>query len=146
MAKSNDFENDLMQLIFNNVAIADLGDASGVQPSGSAGNLYVALHTADPGEAGNQSTSECTYTGYARIAVVRSAGGWTVSGNSATNTAEVLFGECTAGSETATDFSVGLESSGSTRICYKGTLDSSRAISSGVTPRFAAGTLTVTEE
>src|ERR1035438_9604263 len=44
--------------------------------------LWVALHTADPGNAGNQTTSEAAYTGYARIATQRSgtgAGSWVIS-------------------------------------------------------------------
>ena len=52
MSKSNTFENDLLQLLFNNVDIADIGDAAGIQNSATAGSLYLALHTADPGEAG----------------------------------------------------------------------------------------------
>ena len=35
--------------------------------------LWVSLHTADPGNAGNQTTSEAAYTGYARIATQRTA-------------------------------------------------------------------------
>ena len=85
MSKSNTFENDLLQLIFNNVDIADIGDAGGLQNSATAGSLYLALHTADPGEAGNATTSESAYGSYARQAVARSGAGWTVSGNSATN-------------------------------------------------------------
>ena len=75
MSKSNTFENDLLKLIFNNVDIADIGDAGGLQNSAAAGSLYVALHTADPGEAGNATTNETAYTNYARVAVGRSGAG-----------------------------------------------------------------------
>jgi hypothetical protein len=68
---------NILELIFQNLAWANIGDASGLQPSGAAGNFYISLHTANPA-GGNQTTSECTYTSYARVAVVRSAGGWTV--------------------------------------------------------------------
>jgi len=81
MSKGNTFENDLLQLLFNNVDIADIGDASGIQNSAAAGSLYVALHTGDPGEAGTAATNESAYGSYARQAVARSAAGWTVSGN-----------------------------------------------------------------
>ena len=91
MSKSNTFENDILQLIFNNVDIADIGDAGGLQNSATAGSLYVALHTSDPGEAGNAATNESAYTSYARVAVARSGAGWTVSGNSATNFALKFF-------------------------------------------------------
>jgi hypothetical protein len=54
--------NALLLLLFNNTAWAVVGDASGLQPSGAAGNLYLSLHTASPGEGGNQSTNEIAYT------------------------------------------------------------------------------------
>lgn len=136
MSKSNTTENDLMLFVFN--ATATSWD--------SATTLYVALHTADPGEAGNQSTSEANYTGYARVAVSRNAGGWTVSGNQASNTALLQFPQCTAGSSTATHVSIGLASTGSTQILYSGALSSSLAISAGIQPQFSASTLVVTED
>lgn len=144
MSMSNASETALLQLLFNNTDWANVGDAAGLQNSAAAGSFYVALHTADPGEAGTQATSEATYTGYARVAVARSGVGWTVTGNQVTNAATVQFGECTAGSETITHFSVGLESSGATAILYSGALSASRAVSSGITPLFNAGALTGT--
>lgn len=146
MSKSNTFENDLLQLIFNNVDIADIGDASGLQNSATAGSLYVALHTADPGEAGTSATSESAYGSYARQAVARSGAGWTVSGNSATNAALIQFPECTGGSETITHVSITTAVSGSSKILYSGALSASRSVSSGIQPQFAANALTVTED
>lgn len=147
MSASNAFENDCMLLLFNNTNIANLGDATGVRGSTTAGSLFVALHTADPGEAGNQSTSEATYTGYARVAVARSGAGWTISGTAPTqaaNAAAVTFGACTAGSNTITFFSVGLVTSGATEILASGALTASLSVSAGITPSFAIGQLTVT--
>ena len=141
MSMSNASETKLLQLLFQNDAWELVGDASGLQPSATAGSLYVALHTADPTDAGNQTTSEASYTGYARVAVARSAGGWTVSGNQVSNTATVQFGECTAGSATVTHFSVGLLSAGAGDILYSGALSASRAVSAGITPLFNPGTL-----
>lgn len=141
MSMSNASETALLNLLFNNVDWANIGDAAGLQNSAAAGSFYVALHTADPGDAGNQSTNEVSYTGYARVAVARTAGGWTVSGNQVSNTATVQFGECTAGSATATHFSVGLLTSGAGDILYSGALSASRSISSGITPLFNAGAL-----
>lgn len=146
MSKSNTFENDILQLIFNNVDIADIGDAGGLQNSASAGSLYVALHTGDPGEAGNASTNESAYTSYARVAVARSGAGWTVSGNSATNFALIQFPECTGGSETITHVSITTAVSGTSKILYSGALSASRSVSSGIQPQFAASALTVTED
>lgn len=141
MSMSNASETNLLNLLFNNTDWANVGDAAGLQNSAAAGSFYVALHTADPGDAGNQSTNEVSYTGYVRVAVARTAGGWTVSGNQVSNTATVQFGECTAGSATATHFSVGLLTSGAGDILYSGSLSASRSISSGITPLFNAGAL-----
>jgi len=146
MSLSNASETALLSLLFNNTAWAGIGDAGGLQPSAAAGNLFIALHTADPGETGNQSTSEAAYTGYARVSVARSAGGFTVAGNQVSNTATVQFGECTAGSATVTYFSVGVATSGATAILYRGALSASRAISAGITPLFNSGALTGTAD
>lgn len=139
MSKTNDFENDLLLLLFQNANIANLGDATGVRGSTAAGSLFISLHTADPGEAGTQSTNEIAYTGYARIGLARTSGNFTVSGNAVSFAANVDFGACTAGSGTATHFGIGVASSGATRLLYKGALSPSIAVSSGVTPRINAG-------
>lgn len=146
MSKSNTFENDVLALIFNNTDIANIGDAAGLQNSATEGSLYLALHTADPGEAGTATTSEAAYGSYARVAVARNSGGWTVSGNQVQNTALAQFPECTSGSETITHVSITTASSGSSKILYSGALSASRAISSGIQPQFAASALTVTED
>jgi hypothetical protein len=106
----------------------------------------VSLHTADPGEAGTQTTNECAYTSYARVAVARSGAGWTVSGNAVTNAALVQFPQCTGGSETATYFAIGTASSGTGKVLYRGALSASLAISSGIQPQFSAGDLDGTED
>lgn len=141
MSMSNASETNLLLLLFNNTDWANIGDAAGLQNSATAGSFYVALHTADPGDAGNQSTNEVSYTGYARVGVARSGAGFTVTGNQVVNAATVQFGECTAGSATATYFSVGLGSAGATDILYSGALDASRSISAGITPLFNPGDL-----
>jgi len=147
MSKANTFENDLLQLIFNNVDIADIGDAGGLQNSATAGSLYVALHTADPGEAGDATTNETAYTDYARVAVARTAGGWTVSGSSVTNTAQITFPQCGVTGATITHASITTASSGASKILYSGALSSSLAVANQITPFFAAGTgVTVTED
>lgn len=146
MSKSNTFENDLLQLIFNNVDVADIGDAGGLQNSAAAGSLYVVLHTGDPGEAGTATTSESAYGSYARQAVARTVGGWTVSTNTASNAALIQFPECSSGSETITYVSITTASSGASKILYSGALTASRAISTGIQPQFAIGALTVTED
>ena len=106
----------------------------------------MALHTADPGEGGNATTSEAAYGSYARQAVARSGSGWTVSGNSVSNTALVQFPECTSGSETISHVSITTASSGTSKLLYKGALTASRSVSSGIQPQFAIGALSVTED
>lgn len=146
MSKSNTFENELLGLLFNNTDIAGIGDAGGLQNSAVAGSFYIALHTADPGEAGTAATNEAAYGSYARVAVARSGAGWTVSGATATNAAQISFPECTSGSETITYVSITTASSGASKIIYSGALTASRGISSGITPLFANNALTVTED
>lgn len=146
MSKSNSWENGLLLLLFNNTNFANVGDATGLRGSTTAGSLYVSLHTADPGEAGSQTTSEATYTSYARMAVARSGAGWTVSGNAVSNAAAVSFTACTGGSNTITHFGIGTASSGAGVLLYKGALTSSLAVSSGIAPLFAIGDIDVTED
>lgn len=143
MSATNAFETALLQLIFTNTNAANIGDATGLRGSTTAGSFYISLHTADPGETGTQTTSEATYTGYARVAVARSGSGWTVSGNNASNTAAVAFAACTGGSNTITHFGIGSDLTGTGNLFLKGALTSSLAVSSGITPSFAIGDLDV---
>jgi hypothetical protein len=144
MSMSNAAEAALLDLLFLNTDWANVGDAGGLQNSATAGSLYIALHTADPGEAGDQTTSEVSYTGYARVAVARSGAGWSRSVSTVSNVATVQFGECTAGSATATHFSIGTSSSGAGQIILSDALSATRSISAGITPLFNAGSLTAT--
>jgi len=136
MSKGNTTENDVLAHLFKATAL----------PWAANTDLYLALHTADPGEAGSQTTSEATYTSYARIAVVRSAVGWTVSGNTSVNAALAQFPQCTGGSNTITHVSIGTASSGAGQIVYSGALNASLSVSNGIQPQFSAGALTVTED
>ena len=146
MSKSNTFETQLLQHIFQNADITLIGDASGVLGSATAGSLYVGLHTSDPGEAGDQTTNEIAYTSYARVAVARNGSNWAVSGNTADNVNAVTFPTCTGGSGTATHFSIGTDSTGTGKLLYSGALTASLAISNGITPEAAAGDLDITED
>jgi hypothetical protein len=146
VSKSNSLENDLLLHIFQNATIALVGDATGLRGSTTAGSLYVSLHTADPGEAGDQTTNETSYTSYARVAVARNSGGWTVSGNGVENTAAVTFPKCTGGSATLTHFGVGTDSSGAGKLLYSGALNSNLAVSNNITPQINAGDLDITED
>jgi hypothetical protein len=145
MSKGNTFENEWLLHIFQNATIALVGDATGVRGSTTAGSLYVSLHTADPGEAGTQTTSETAYTSYARVAVARSAGGWTVTANSVSPVAAINFPTCTGSTSTITHFAVGTDTSGAGKLLYSGTVTPNIAVSNGVTPQLTTATA-ITED
>lgn len=147
MSKSNTFEYDIQAHIFNNVAITGIGDTNGLPESATAGNLYVALYTSDPGEAGTAVTNECSDGGYARVAVPRSSAGFTctASTGNVTNAATVTFGAFTTGA-TITHFGFVSTASGAGKLLKSGALTTSRTISAGTAPYFAAGDLTDTED
>ena len=142
MSKGNTYENDLLKLIFNATAIANIADNAASSPLTS---LYVSLHTADPGEAGDQTTNECAYTSYARVAVARSGAGFTVTNNSVSPAADVTFPAATGGTETATHFAIGTATSGAGKLLYSGTVSPNISISNGVTPKLTTAS-TVTED
>lgn len=145
MSKSNAWENDLLKLLFNNTDAANIGDATGLRGSTSAGSLHISLHTADPGEAGDQTTNEIAYTSYARVAVARSTGGWTVTNNSVSPVSAITFPAGTGGSGTATHFGVGTASSGAGKLLYSGTVSPNIVCGNGVTPQLTTGTA-ITED
>jgi len=142
MSKGNTFENDLLKLIFNATAIGNIADNAGTSP---LTNLYVSLHTADPGEAGDQTTSEAAYTSYARVAVARTSGGWTVTGNSVSPAANIDFPAATGGTETITHAAVGTDASGAGKLLYSGNLLTSISITSGTAPSLTTSTV-ITED
>lgn len=143
MSKSNALENAWLLLLFNGTAIADIAENDTTSP---LANLFLSLHTADPGEAGDQTTNETAYTGYARKSVARTSGGWTVTGNSVSPAANEDFGECTASpGGPITHFGLGTLTSGAGVLLYKGTMSPNITMAVGVIPRFKI-TSTITED
>lgn len=142
--KSDYLEQLILDLVFKATT-----NATYASVAGSASNLYVSLHTADPyaaNETGTQSTSEISYTGYARVAVARSAGGWTRTGSSVSPAANIEFGQMTAGTGgTVTHFVIGELSSGTGAILYSGTVTPNIAVTNGVIPRLTTAS-TITED
>ncbi len=145
MSKSNTCENNFLKLLFNNTTWANIGDATGIVGSTGAGSLYFSLHTADPGEAGDQTTSETTYTSYARVAVARSTGGFTVTNNSVSPVSDVVFPAGTGGSGTVTHFGVGRASTAAGELLYSGTVSPNITVGNGVTPKLTTATA-ITED
>lgn len=142
MSKGNTFENDFVKLIFNGTPIANIADNAVSSPLTS---LYLSLHTADIGEAGNQTTSEANYTGYDRVAVARNSSGFTISNNVVTLVANTEFPVCTGGSSTITHFAIGTSASGAGKILYKGAVSPTITVTDGITPRLNSGPI-VTED
>jgi hypothetical protein len=136
VGKSNAASNSLLQLIFQAVPWPGIADTTAANLNTS---LFLALHTADPTVAGNQSTSEVNYTGYARVPVVRTASGWAESNEAATVVSPVLFGAGIAGpAPTATFFSVGLAFAGPGEILYSGPIEMPILCGNGVQPELIA--------
>lgn len=131
MGKGNTWSNDILKILFNATAIPNICDNAASAPITS---LYVSLHTANPGAAGTQQTSEAAYTSYARVAVARTSGGWTVSGTSVVPVAQIAFPAATGGSETETFFGIGTASSGAGVLLYSGAISPTIAVSNGVQP------------
>ena len=154
MSKSNTWESDLLKLVFNNTTASLIGDATGLVGSTAAGVLYVSLHTADPAEGGNQTSFETTYTGYTRISIARTTGGWTVTlvdvgPSTAGNAAQATFPQCTNNTgapHTITHVGVGTALNGTGKLLYSGSLASTLAVSQNITPSYAPGQLLITEE
>lgn len=139
MAKNDTFKNDVLKLIFHGIPISDIAANAGVPIT----SLVVALHTADPGGGGDQTTSELSYTGYVRQTKVRSSVGWTITGNSVSPATPILFPLMTAGAGgTVTHWSVGTGTSN--KILYRGVVTPNLVVIVGKQPRIVV-TSTITE-
>jgi len=136
----------VLSLIFENANYANVGDATGLRGSTTAGVFYIGLHTADPTDTGTQTSSETSYTNYVRVSVARSTAGWTVASGVADNDAVITFAQCGASGATLTYFSIGSDVSGVGNLFMSGALAASLAVSNLVTPSFAAGALDVTAD
>ncbi|MFY8164326.1 MAG: hypothetical protein ACOVKC_08830 [Brevundimonas sp.] len=150
MTISDTTEAAILALIFNATAWGNYADNAASVPQT---NVAAALHTADPGDSGNMSTSEIAYTGYnnnsavLRAQVARTSGGFTVSGASPTQAALVAalsYGAGSGGSGTATHFSFGKTATvGTTNSAYlfSGTVTPNIVCGSGVTPQLTTATV-----
>jgi hypothetical protein len=143
MPKSTSTCNNILALIFNGTTWPDIAENDTSAP---ATNLYLSLHTADPGVGNSQLTNETAYTNYVRIAVARTTGGWDAPAAGATqNAALAQFAQCGVTGATLTHVAIGTASSGAGTVLYAGALSSPLAVANGIQPQFAAGALDVTE-
>ncbi|MFO0202733.1 MAG: hypothetical protein ACK528_06340 [Alphaproteobacteria bacterium] len=143
MPKGTTTCNNVLKLIFNATNWANVADNAASSP---LTNLFLSLHTADPGVGGSQTTNETSYTNYARVSVARTTGGWTAATTAQTeNVALLQFPQCGATGATVTHVAIGTLTSGAGVILYSGALNSSLSVANLIQPQFSAGALTVTE-
>lgn len=134
MSASDQYETDIMRYTAYKTA------------SFSADNsFWASLHTGDPGEAGDQSTSETTYTSYARVEVGRTSATLSVSGNVMFNVVAITFPAGTGGTGTVTHFGLGRSSTAGVAgtLLFSGALTANLAVGSGVTPSIGADNLRI---
>lgn len=105
-----------------------------------AAQTYVALHTADPTDAG--TGTECSYTNY-----VRKAATWTAPANGVTqNTAQIDFPANGSGSPVAVAY-VGVWDNGTAgagNLLFHAQLSTSKTLQPGDVLSFAASALQIT--
>src|SRR6185295_2708860 len=136
MSKTNAFENEIQTFVFNATTPPSLVGIT---------TFYISLHTADPTEAGLQTTDEATYGAYARVAVLRSAAGFTVTGNSASPATTITFPQCTSGNIMVTHAGIGTSATGTGTLLYSGIVTPNLQVQTGITPRLTPDSF-VTED
>ena len=124
MSFSNTYETNVLTWAFTANAVT--------RPT----SWYIALFTAAPGETGGGT--EVSGGSYARTSAT-----FTVSGNTASNSANIEFPAATASWGTVTHAAIFDASSGGNQIAYA-TLTASKTIDSGDILRFPAGDIDVT--
>lgn len=143
MSKSNTTENDLIKFYAQATAMPSYGT-----------NLYLHLHTADPGEGGTSSTTEASYTSYARVTKLRDNTDWTIcdpdgtpnaSGSAFKNAVDVVFPECSGVADDEIETHGSICTNGG-QILYSGALTAPIRITNLTTPYFPAGTLIFKED
>ncbi len=141
MSISNTTETAILKLIYQAIAWGNYADNAASTPQT---NIDNALHTADPADAGTQTTSETTYSSYARVSVARTTGGWTETSGSVSPVATISFPAGTGGSGTVTHWSTGKTGGGASAILWSGTVTPNIVTGNGVTPQLTtASTITL---
>jgi hypothetical protein len=137
MSFSNTAETAVLNQVFVGTAL----------PWNANTDLWLALHTSDPGEAGSAITNEVStgaWTNYARIALAR-ATDFDVSGDTVSNANLEQFSTSSGGTgATVTHVSIVTTASGAGTIIARAALNSSLVVGTGVQPQFNAGALTFT--
>jgi hypothetical protein len=145
MTIGNTTENAILDLVYRATAWANYADNASSSPQTQIG---ISLHTGDPGEGGDASTSEVTYTSYTRVNVARSTGFNAASGGSTSPAANIDFPAGTGGSGSVTHFCTAKSNAspptGAQTILWSGTVTPNISTGNGVTPRLTtASTITL---
>ena len=105
---SNAMAESLGKAIFHNTITASLPMADLNFTAGSVTSIALALHTAYPGIGGSQTTSEASYTSYARQTLSRTSGNWPfTSPNIFENGATITFPTNTGSAQVVSWLSLG---------------------------------------
>jgi len=119
-----------------------LGNAAYTAPT----NVYVALYTADPSDAGGGTECNTEVGSYARKVVVNNDTNWPAAAAGAkANGAEITFVEATASWGTICAFGI-FDNLTAGNLLYWAELTTNKTIDSGDTAKFAVGDLDVTED
>lgn len=120
--------------VYMNSTWPNIGDASGLPAAATAGNLYAALLT---------DTAECNYGGYARVAIPRSAAGFSRTGNVTSNVAQLNFAKATSGNNVASRIAIYDAATGGNQLHVQ-TMPNPITVTTNVQPIIEAGALTIT--
>jgi len=137
MSIGNTTENSILDLIFSATAWANYADDAA---SAAQTNIHVGLNTGDPGDGGSMSTSEASYTNYARVNVARSTGWTGASSGSVSPAATVGFPAGGGGSGTVSYFSTGKTGGGAAVILLSGTVTPNIVTGASITPQLTTAT------
>lgn len=145
-ALTNLFKDDLLDLLFTNVAAPNIGDTAGLPPSVAPGTWNMELHTGDTIDATStvQTQAVAAYTGYVSVTKARSVSEWSVAAGLVDNDNAITYPISTSGPETETDVSLGGNDAGGDVMQIFGQLAAPLIVNNGVTPEFAIGALDIT--
>jgi hypothetical protein len=143
MGTNRTTQDAILNLIFSATTWANYAINASASPETL---IFWQLHTADPGVTGTGSTSESTYTNYARQSNNRSNGWNASSGGSVAPVAAINFPSSGAAGTTITYFSLGKSGGGTSPLLFSGTVTPNIAIgASGIVPQLTtASTVTLT--
>ena len=127
------FTNTAENVVLRNLFIKTTATGSVIAAATGTASWYAALYSASPTDTA--TGTEMSYGPYARVAVARTATGWTVTGNSVSPAANIDFPACTGGTTgVATHFALLTAATGGT-MYFWGTVTPNISVAVGVTPR-----------